>query len=213
MVLLALCATAVCFFTFVYWPALPDALESLIFVQPAPEPTQADLPPDVQNDAPPIRQPPILLAARAALDDDTPVIGLLAGGRARAYLVEAFERGPGSHVVDDVLGGVSVSVTHCDISGCTRVFTGADSGRPLELSQGGIRDYSMVLKADGRLYRQESCEPLDAEGPRFPFAAYPSQVTVWGIWRKAHPDTDVYMGSVDEAAPAEVQTNRKPPPS
>ncbi len=196
-----------CVLLLAYWPALTDSLESTLLVQPKPTPPpppRPDRPPDVLEDIPGLCQPLTLSAAKAALDDDTPVIGVFAGGKARAYLLEAFQHGPTSHLVNDLLGGVPISVIHCDISGCTRVFTGSSSGQPLELMVGGRKDAGLVLKWNGQLYRQETSEPLDKHSVSFPYRQYPADLTVWGNWRQAHPQTDVYMGSVDEATPPEA---------
>jgi hypothetical protein len=184
--------------TLAYVPALPDKLETLLIRQfpDAPRPPAS---PDRAFDAPGIVRPPTVAADKAALDDDTPVIGVSAGAVDRAYLIEAFENGPMAHVVNDVLGAVPVSVTHCNISGCTSVFTGDTRGQPLELSLAGLKDYRLVLKAGGRPYRQETCEPLSEGSPPFPYARYPAEITTWGVWRQRHPDTDVYMGPIDEA--------------
>jgi hypothetical protein len=194
-----------CLLTLAYSPSLADSLESLVLVPSAsPPPPRANPTPDLEWDAPVVCQPSTLPADKAAQDDDTPVIGVLAKGHARAYLLEAFECGPSSHIVNDVLGGVPVSVTHCDISGCTRVFTGATPGRPLALSVAGRRDSRLVLKFDRHLYRQETAEPLDHGAAPFPHRPYPAELTAWGVWRQAHPETDVYMGSIDEPTPAEA---------
>ena len=58
---------------------------------------------------------------------DQPVIGVTAGGRHRAYLVRALSLGAKSHIVNDVVGGVPVSVTYCDIYTCTRLFIEASA--------------------------------------------------------------------------------------
>lgn len=191
-----------------YWPSLADSLESLLFVQAAASATSSPLMPDprikLQGDMPSIDRPDVLPADKAALDEDTPVIGVFVAGKARAYLLEAFEHGPASHLVNDVLGGVPISVTHCDVSGCSRVFTGSVVGRPLDLSVGGQKNSRMVLKFGGQLYRQETSEPVDKSGSTFPYREYPAHLTVWGDWRRAHPETDVYMGSIEEATPVEA---------
>lgn len=207
--LLALVGLADCFLILAYWPPLADSLESWLFIQP---PSNSSPPPRLSTDQTPesvaatpgIDQPPTLPADKAALDDDTPVIGIFASGQARAYLVEAFEHGPASHVVNDLLGKVPISVTHCDISGCTRIFTGAAPGRPLELSVVGIRDRQLVLKFDGHLYGQETSESLDKRGKVFPCREYPAELTVWSVWRQEHPKTDVYMGTIEEPTPPEA---------
>jgi hypothetical protein len=207
--LLILVGFADSFMVLAYWPTLADALESSVLPQPpSPSPPPAPLPPDPKRaeawDTPGIVQPPALPPDKAALDDDTPVIGVFASGKARAYLVEAFEHGPSSHVVNDVLGRVPISVTHCDVSGCTRVFTAAAPGQPLELSVVGIRDGQMVLRFAGHMYRQETSESLDQGGATFPCPEYPAELTVWSDWRQAHPESDVYMGAVEEPTPPEA---------
>ncbi len=196
-----------CILVLAYWPSLADSLESRLFIQPSSTPIpppKSVSPHSSVQDIPGIRQPATLPADKVALDDDTPVIGIFAGGRARAYLLEAFERGPASHLVNDVVGGVPISVSHCDISGATRVFTGARSGQPLELNMGGLKDSRMLLKCGGRLYRQETSQPLDEGDPAFPFHVYQANLTEWGEWRHAHPETDVYMGAIEEATPPEA---------
>lgn len=209
LLVLFLVGLADCFLVLAYWPLLADSLEASLFDQPAPSPPPALLlspNPASQNGRGRlgIDRPPVLPADKAPLDDDTPVIGVLASGQARAYLIEAFEHGPGSHVVNDLLGSVPISVTHCDISGCTRVFTGATPGQPLQLAAAGLRDGRLVLKLGGHLYGQETSEPLDEGSAAFPCREYPAEATIWSDWRRAHPDTDVYMGSIDEPTPPEA---------
>jgi hypothetical protein len=204
VLLLVLAGLTCSFLTLAYLPSLADSLESLVFVPPAPLPAAPTGTMDPMWEAPTLSSPPVLSADKAVLDDDTPVIGVLASGHARAYLVEAFELGASSHVVNDLLNEVPISVTHCDISGCTRVFTGATPGQPLKLTAGGVRSSRMVLKFDGRLYRQETSEPLDAGGSPLPYSEYPAELTSWGVWRQAHPKSDVYMGTVDEPIPPEA---------
>jgi hypothetical protein len=107
---------------------------------------------------PGIREPTALLASQAvALADYDPVVGVSASSQHRAYLVRALAQGPKSHIVNDVLGGMPVSVTHCNLHVCTRVFTGGVPGEPLDLSQGGLEAGSMVLRAGGHRDRQDSC--------------------------------------------------------
>lgn len=205
--LILLIALADCFLILAYWPSLADTLELALFVQPSPPPPSSPRPtrpPDSLGDMAGICQPATVSAEKAPLDDDTPVIGVLAAGHARAYLLEAFEHGPASHLVNDVLGSIPISVSHCDISGYTRVFTSATAGRPLELVVGGRKDSRMLLKCDGHLFRQETTEPLDKNGSTFPYREYPADLTAWGKWRQAHPDTDVYMGTIDESTPTEA---------
>jgi hypothetical protein len=193
-----------------YCPALADSLESLVLVDPFPPPPLRPAgAQEIAYETPGIDRPDVVPADKAAVDDDTPVIGVYASGHARAYLLEAFTHGPESHIVNDVLGSVPVSVTHCDISGCTRVFTGGASGQPLALSVGGRMKGRLMLKFEGHLYRQETSEPLKEGAALFPYREYPAKLTDWRAWRQSHPDTDVYMGPVEEATPIEAGGPRK----
>jgi hypothetical protein len=146
--------------------------------------------PPMRLDAPGIPQPPALPASEATLNDGEQVIGVAAGGRSRAYSVPSLSRGPASHIINDVLGGVPVTVTHCDVTGCTRVFTADTHGEPLKLAQGGLQG-GMVLKLAGRSYRQDTGAPLDEfGGAGLPYRRLPAEETTWGEWRHSHPDTD-----------------------
>src|SRR5262245_51141347 len=71
---------------------------------------------------PVVSLPPTRDAASARLDDHAEVIGVSAGGRFRAY--ELASLAPADrHALNDVVGGVAVTVTYCNMSNCVRVFT------------------------------------------------------------------------------------------
>jgi hypothetical protein len=162
---------------------------------------------DIRVDVPGVRQPPAAPAAEADLGDGEPVIGVTAGGRSRAYSVAALSRGPASHVINDLLGGLPVTVTYCDLTGCSRVFTAGAGGEPLGLIQGGFRAGGMVVKLDGRSYRQDTGAPLDADGgPALPYRTLPAEETTWAEWRHAHPDTEL-------SVPQELPEEFRPPPT
>ena len=148
-------------------------------------------------DLPGVDCPPAHSPSEAKLADDEAIIGVSGGGRSRAYQVRALAQGPASHIVNDVLGGVPISVTYCDLRDCVRVFTGKGRGT-LALRQGGLHRGEMVLRSAGHPYRQESLSALEPDGtPDFPYKDYAYERTTWGTWRKAHPSTDIYLGSPD----------------
>jgi hypothetical protein len=144
-------------------------------------------------EAPGIRQPRAFSAGEVALEDSEAVIGVTEGGHSRAYLVSALAN-RAKHVVNDVLGGIPVSVTYCSLRNCVRVFQAFASHEPLDLSVGGLQNHRLVLKSGGHAYLQESGAPLDLQSPAFPYEAHPWELTSWGAWRKRHPETDVYVG-------------------
>jgi hypothetical protein len=75
-----------------------------------------NLNPDVwwtRNIAGPTVRPPIHKASVAKIEPGEVVIGVEVGGNARAYRLAAFDDASG-HLVNDLLGGVPVSVSYCE---------------------------------------------------------------------------------------------------
>jgi hypothetical protein len=143
---------------------------------------------------PGVRLPPARPAAGAPIRDDREVLGVRVDGRARAYLLAALSFP--NHVVNDLVGGSSVSVAYCDKTGCARAFTGGRAGEPLALDVGGWADEKgMTLRHGGVEYAEETGENLTTPGGApLPHRRLTFERTTWGTWRKAHPDTDVYTG-------------------
>lgn len=140
---------------------------------------------------PGVRQPPIVSAAVAALEDGEEVIGVVWRGKPRAYVIQSMRGKPQNHVINDLLGGAPITVTFCDLDRCVRVFT--DSGsESLDVNIGGFRDGIMMLKVGSQLYSQKTGESLDSENASsFPYGAVSFEWTTWKKWREAHPETDV----------------------
>jgi len=107
--------------------------------------------------------------------------------------------GPASHIVNDLIGGLPLSVSYCNLHDCVQVVT--DKGAaPLKLQVAGVDGWSMLLAVGGHNYRQSTLEPLEADTPSFPYRIHPWERTTWGAWKSAHPDTDVYLGRDDATA-------------
>jgi len=149
-------------------------------------------PRNVPHDAPGIRTPKTLSANSSGLADSALVVGVRAGGKARAYSIASLARSRSHHIVNDLLGDVPLSVVHCDELNCTRAFTSPARGAPLELAQGGLLDGDMALKSGGRAYRLETLAPYAKEDPPSGLKTHPCEVTTWKKWRSLHPETDVY---------------------
>jgi hypothetical protein len=157
---------------------------------------------------PGIRNPHIDAADKAPLHDSDGVIGIVVDGKARAYLVSAFA-GFQHHVVNDVLLGQPISVTHCDLRNCTRVFTGTKGDHPLELSCAGrSREGGLVLIAPGGMFDQETGDSVNPGAPALPYPQFAFVLTTWAEWKRAHPNTDVYVGE-DANQPASERSLRK----
>lgn len=139
------------------------------------------------NDTPfmtPGVEPRFVPAAEASLAEDDDVIGVVVDGEARAYPV-ALMSGMTTHVVNDLIGQTPITVTYCDRTDCTRVFT--DSGKQSELNvgTGGFANDQMQVTVGDTMYAQTSSDiPLqDVE-----FVVMP-----WSDWKQQHPKTRVLI--------------------
>jgi hypothetical protein len=151
----------------------------------------------MQGSWPGIRVPPTRSAEKAGLADDAEIIGVCVEGQTRAYLIDAMSRGPTSHVVNDILAGRPVSVAYCPVMCCAHVFTSATSAVPLALGVGGWRvGKGMILQLRGVNYALTDGKNLtDPQGSTLPYKRMDYEKTTWGKWHRAHPDSDVYVGS------------------
>ncbi len=157
---------------------------------------------NMQGSWPGIRLPPTRSAEKAGLADDTEIVGVCVEGQTRAYLIDALSRGPTSHVVNDILAGHPLSVAYCPVMRCAQVFTSASSAVPLDLGIGGWRvGKGMILQLRGVNYTlMDGTNLTDPEGSPLPYQRMDYEKTTWGKWHRAHPDTDVYVGSVDSSS-------------
>jgi len=142
---------------------------------------------------------PAAALAPNRVPDDAPVIGVIMAGRPRAYLLQALMR-PDSHVCNDVIGSVPVSVTFCDVDDCVRVFTAPDHELPLDIALGrpdSSRARKMVLRVGTTPYWQDNGQPLGKGAAEpFPYAAAEFIRTTWGRWRDEHPESDLHIGNL-----------------
>jgi hypothetical protein len=145
-------------------------------------------------EGPGISRPPVRREEEAGIADDEEVIGVVVDGKARAYRVKAFND-PSRHVVNDLIGDRPVTVAYCDLTDCARAYAGPRGGRPLDVSQAGLKDRGMILKVGDHYYRHGTAEPIEGGGgPPFPFPSHPLARRTWGDWRREHPETDIYLG-------------------
>lgn len=139
--------------------------------------------------APGLRHPKPTPASEANLSDDAEVIGVTVNGASRAYALAGMSH-PLSHVVNDVLEDLAVTVTYCDRRQCARVFTSAKEVGPLDMSCVGWIRGELLVGLKGRNYAQTAKDlPLD----QLEFVR-----TTWKDWREAHPETDVFLGRSSE---------------
>ena len=144
---------------------------------------------------PGIQTPQALPAAASKIADSDEVIGVVVNGKPRAYWLKALKYPPW-HIVNDVVVGVPVSVTHCDRTNCTRVYTSTPSSTPLDLNLGGLYGNEMVVEAGGALYLQETGKPFE---PARVFRRSLTRITPGNArpgkrGGRRHPETDVFIG-------------------
>ena len=146
-------------------------------------------------------------AEEAGINPAEIVIGVDVGGKARAYRLGALESFR-SHLVNDVIGTVPVSVAYCNVTDCVTVLT--DSGRsgPLDVRVAGLLNLEMVLQINGNLYYQKSSSPVDpaTPTPAMPLRVLSSTRTTWREWTSRYPDTDVYVGEPSSSARRPAET-------
>jgi hypothetical protein len=143
-----------------------------------------------------IARPPIVEADSSGLRPDEEVIGVEVDGHPRAYRLSAF-RDRSHHVVNDVIDGVPVTVSYCDLNDCARTYTDRGKSGPLDVAVGGLFEgREMVLDVGGHLYFQKTGEPLKpGEVPsNLPLERLSPTRTTWERWRREHPSTGVYQG-------------------
>lgn len=146
------------------------------------------------NDTPfmtPGVEPKFVPAADASLAEDDDVIGVVVDGEARAYPV-SFLSGMTTHVVNDLIGQTPITVTYCDRTDCTRVFTDSSKQSELDVGTGGFVAGEMQITLGDNMYAQTSSDiPLqDVE-----FVVMP-----WSDWKQQHPETRVLVR--ETASPA-----------
>lgn len=140
----------------------------------------------------------------ATVSPDAEVLGVSAGGKHRAYLVVTMTPKK-RHVVNDMLGGVPVTVTYCNLDGCVRGFTATGRTEPLDLAGGGYTAADgMLVRVGGHRYTQRTGRPVDHDAPPFPYTEVAVERTTWGAWRAAHPDTELSVGKpIDHSRPTD----------
>jgi hypothetical protein len=134
---------------------------------------------------PGIRQPPTVPADAATIEPDDMIIGVSVGNVHRAY-VSAAMSSVETHVINDLIGGVPVSVAFCDRTRCARAFTAKDRINPLEIELGGWSGDQMWLRVDGQM--------LGLNSDDIPYEQVTVETCTWSQWKEDHPDTDVFVG-------------------
>jgi len=139
---------------------------------------------DGNRTAPGQTQIKVVPAIEVDLPEETPIIGVIVDGQARAYLPKGMSE-PQSHLAHDNIKGQPITVTYCNWTDCARVFT-RGSVSPEEIRMGGFQYGQMQLVIKNKLY--------DHNSTQLPINEYPMERVTWGEWKAAHPETGIYLG-------------------
>jgi hypothetical protein len=140
---------------------------------------------------------PRLIAANEAayLNDDDAVFGVEINGDARAYPLRIANW---HEMVNDVVGGVPVSLAYCTLCGAGILFDGRVAGRehPFTFGSSGLLYRSNKLMYDRQtdsLWNQFTGRPVVGAltGADLELRVLPVVLTSWAQWRTRHPMTRV----------------------
>ena len=128
------------------------------------------------------------------MQEEDLVLGLVVNGVARAYPENI---GWWHEIVNDEIGGRSVSVTFCPLTGTGLAFEAADGG-PLELGVSGrLFNNNLVMydrRDDETLYPQLYFTGVHGSRKGESLTLLPAIETTWRTWKTLHPDTEVVAG-------------------
>lgn len=140
---------------------------------------------------------PTMIAAAAAtyLNPDDAVFGVEINGDARAYPLRIANW---HEMVNDIVGGVPVSLAYCTLCGAGILFDGRVTGRdqPFTFGSSGLLYRSNKLMYDRQtdsLWNQFTGRPVMGAltGSSVELQVLPVALTSWQHWRARHPDTRV----------------------
>ena len=151
-------------------------------------------------DLPGIIKPPTVPADAARLRADEEIIGIVVDGKARAYRLKAL-LDPKQHIINDLIDDLPLTVAHCDVSDCTRVYAGRRGEQPLDVAQAGLWNSDMIVKIHGVYYQHRTGEPSDSDtgSPPLPCRAYPFLRMSWKQWRE-RTSADGHLSGRDEGS-------------
>lgn len=143
----------------------------------------------------PIVNAPFITAARVTnqIAADELVIGVEAGGQARAYPLNVLT-GPTREVINDSLGGAPIAAVWCPLCYNGAVYSRRVRGRTLTFGVAGLLWNQSLVMYDaetGSYWSPFAGRAMRGALEGAELEALPSELTTWGAWRAAHPETTV----------------------
>jgi hypothetical protein len=129
------------------------------------------------------------------------VIGVVVNGRPRAYLTEA-TRTLNECVISDEVAGRPITIVNAFEAGVIRVLTTKPRGKGAgEETETSPLELTIVGSIEGQLYLSGFGREFFFDAENIPLVDYPFSRCTWKVWRRAYPDSDLYIG----AAPVEAE--------
>jgi hypothetical protein len=143
---------------------------------------------------PALDSPEVVAADEARWNDEERVIGVEAGGSARAYPLSVLVW---HELVNDTLGEVPLLVSYCPLCGTGLVFDRRQGESVHRFGVSGLLFRSDLLMFDREtesLWSQIAARAVTgpARGRRLQLIR--SRITRWGEWKRSHPATSVLSG-------------------
>lgn len=140
---------------------------------------------------PALEHPPSVPAKGADWEDDELVLGVVAGGEARAYPVAILNW---HELVNDTLGGEAILVSFCPLCGTGMVFERSVDGKVRRFGVSGLlyrSDLLMYDRGTESLWSQISAEAVTGPLLGRRLRLLRSRMDEWGRWKREHPGTTV----------------------
>ena len=144
---------------------------------------------------PPITEPETLAAVDVhdQVSDNELVLGVVVGGRARAYPINMLT-GPSREIINDTLGDVPIAATWCHLCHNTVVYDRRADDRTLTFAVSGMlwqRNLVMLDSETESLWSHFLGRAMSGPMKDHRLKKIPSELTTWGKWRREHPETTV----------------------
>ncbi len=144
---------------------------------------------------PPLENPPVIAGEETDyLLDEEPVFGIVVNGEARAYPLRIVDN---HEMVNDVIGGVPVSIAYCTLCGAAIAYDGrSPDGQTITFGTSGFLYRSNKLMYDRptrTLWNQLTGRPVLGElaDQDIQLNIMPIVLSAWSDWLARHPDTQV----------------------
>ncbi len=154
--------------------------------------SEADLIAGAARDSIPALTDPLTVSAdKTSLGPADMVLGVVQNGEARAYPLRILWW---HEIVNDVVGGVAMTITYCPLTGSGLVYDSVLEGERVTFGTSGLLfDNNLVMydRASESLWSQMMVRGICGAYISHRPALYPVVETTWAAWKAMHPDSTV----------------------